>query len=217
MTQEMMMISPQEYDKLLQHYKGTITQSGALNKAARVAVKKHLLLENKTLTPSQKVARIKPLSKELQKWTRRVRHVPLSSVSKVEEDEDDNSADEALNAPLENLLKKVLKQSPAIQRTPLAVKRLRPTRQWTHFDKGRRRSPFPVFFQPNKPNEEEKEVGSKRKRPKTRAAVRKQARDETPKKSTPQKKAKRTALEKIFGYTPDDEDNLGGEGNYEDI
>ena len=67
MTQEMMMISPQEYDKLLQHYKGTITQSGALNKAARVAVKKHLLLEDQTLTPSQKVARIKPLSKELQK------------------------------------------------------------------------------------------------------------------------------------------------------
>ena len=216
MTQEMMMISPQEYDKLLQHYKGTITQSDALNKAARVAVKKHLLLEDQTLTPSQKVARIKPLSKELQKWTRRVRHVPLSSASKLEEnEEEDNSADEALNAPLENLLKKVLKQSPVIQRTPLAVRRLRPTRDWTEWDKQRRRSPF--VFQPNKPDEEEEETGSKRKRPKTRAAVREQARHETPKKSTPQKKTKRTRLETIFGYTPDEQGNLGGEGDYDDV
>ena len=213
MTQEMMMISPQEYDKLLQHYKGTITQSGALNKTARTAVKKHLLLEDQTLTPSQKVARIKPLSKELQKWTRRVRHVPLSSASKVEE-EDENSADEALNAPLENLLKKVLKQSPAIPRTPLAVRRLRAPRDWTEWDKQRRRSPF--VFQPNKPDEEGV-VGSKRKCPKTRAAVRKQALDETPKRSTPKKKAKRTPLEKVFGYSPNKQGNLGGQEDYEDL
>ena len=214
MTQEMMMISPQEYDKLLQHYKGTITQSGALNKAARVAVKKHLLLDDPTLTPSQKVARIKPLSKELQKWTRRVRHVPLSSVGKVDNnEEEDDSADEALNAPLENLLKKVLKQSPAIQRTPLAVRRLRPPRDWTDWDRQRRRSP-PVF-QPNDPDEEE--VGSKRKRPKTRAAVRKQALDETPKRSAPKKKTQRTFLEKTFGYSPDKQGNLGGADGYEDV
>ena len=213
MTQEMMMISPQEYDKLLQHYKGSITQSGALNKAARVAVKKHLLLENQSLTPSQKVARIKPLSKELQKWTRRVWHAPLSSVGKVtNEEEEEDSADEALNAPVENLLKKVLKQSPAIQRTPLALQRLRPPVEWADwYRQGVRSTPN---FQPADPDEE---VGSKRKRPKTRAAVRKQALDETPKRAAPKKKPKKTPLEKIMGYSPSKQGDLGGYDDYEDI
>lgn len=110
-----MMVPSEEYARLVQHYKGKLTESGSLNKAARLAADKHLLLKDPKMAPSEKVARIKPLSKQLQKWTRRVRHAPLSSGVKEDSEEGEEGTDDALNAPLENLLKKVLKQTPSIK------------------------------------------------------------------------------------------------------
>lgn len=120
-----MMVPSEEYARLIQHYKGKLTESGSLNKAACLAADKHLLLKDPKMAPSEKVARVKPLSKQLQKWTRRVRHAPLSSGVKVASEEEDEGTDDALNTPLENLLKKVLKQTPStktVKREPVTPK-----------------------------------------------------------------------------------------------
>ena len=46
MTNEVMMIPTQEFERLQDFYKGQISQSALLNKASRLVAEKHLILKN---------------------------------------------------------------------------------------------------------------------------------------------------------------------------
>lgn len=47
MPQEVMMVKPEEFNNLVQYYKGEISDNVLLNKAGRVAAETHLLLQDK--------------------------------------------------------------------------------------------------------------------------------------------------------------------------
>ena len=60
MAQEMMMmVKPEEFNQLVQYYKGEISDSALLNKAGRIAAETHLLLQDKTIPDAIANARVK--------------------------------------------------------------------------------------------------------------------------------------------------------------
>ena len=46
MAEEYFMVKPEEFQQLVQYYKGQITDSTLLNKAGRVAAKEHIIVNN---------------------------------------------------------------------------------------------------------------------------------------------------------------------------
>ena len=46
MAEEYLMVKPEEFQQLIQYYKGQITDSALLNKAGRVAAKEHIIVNN---------------------------------------------------------------------------------------------------------------------------------------------------------------------------
>ena len=64
MTNEVMMIPTQEFERLQDFYKGQISQSALLNKASRLAAEKHLILKNPKIPSATTVKMIKPLARE---------------------------------------------------------------------------------------------------------------------------------------------------------
>ena len=113
MTAEVVMIPLDEFDKLTNYYKGKLTESALLNKAARLSAEKQLL--EKHLPPGEAVTKIKPMAKEVGKLGRRIKHGPVT-VRGGQDDEDD---DILLNAPMENMLKQMVKAAA----TPTLVKK----------------------------------------------------------------------------------------------
>ena len=59
MTNEMMMIPTQEFERLQDFYKGQISQSALLNKAGRLAAEKHLILKNPKIPDAMAVKMVK--------------------------------------------------------------------------------------------------------------------------------------------------------------
>ena len=49
MTEEIMMVPHQEFERLTDYYKGQLTESTLINKAARFATKKHVLVRDKRI------------------------------------------------------------------------------------------------------------------------------------------------------------------------
>ena len=49
MAEEYLMVKPEEFQQLIQYYKGQITDSALLNKAGRVAAKEHIIVNNPKL------------------------------------------------------------------------------------------------------------------------------------------------------------------------
>ena len=64
MTNEVMMIPTQEFERLQDFYKGQITQSALLNKAGRLAAEKHLILKNPKIPDATAVRMVKPLARD---------------------------------------------------------------------------------------------------------------------------------------------------------
>ena len=62
MTEEVMMVPTQEFERLQDYYKGQISQSALLNKAGRLAAEKHLILSNPKIPDATAVRMTKPLA-----------------------------------------------------------------------------------------------------------------------------------------------------------
>ena len=62
MTEEVMMVPTQEFERLQDYYKGQISQSALLNKAGRLAAEKHLILSNLKIPDATAVRMTKPLA-----------------------------------------------------------------------------------------------------------------------------------------------------------
>ena len=108
MTNEVMMIPTQEFERLQDFYKGQISQSALLNKAGRLAAEKHLILKNPKIPSATAVKMIKPLAREQARLTKRIRlgNIPPEGVGAPDPDEQEAMVD----APLESLLKKIIRQ-----------------------------------------------------------------------------------------------------------
>ena len=104
-----MMIPTQEFERLQDFYKGQITQSALLNKAGRLAAEKHLILKNRKIPDGLAVRMVKPLAREQVRLTKRIRTggIPPEGAGAPDPDEQEAMVD----APLESLLKKLVKQT----------------------------------------------------------------------------------------------------------
>ena len=107
------MVPPKEMEKLVRYYKGELTENAWLNKAARTAAKRDLLLKSK-LPAGVIKAKVKPLSRELHHLTKRVRRGPVGGLGgQLEEDEDDEEDDSLVTGPMEQVVKRLIKATPS--------------------------------------------------------------------------------------------------------
>ena len=108
MTEEVMMVPTQEFERLQDYYKGQISQSALLNKAGRLAAEKHLILSNRKIPDATAVRMTQPLAREQARLTKRIRtgtRIPAGAGMPSEA---------MVDSPLENLLKKIIeKEVPA--------------------------------------------------------------------------------------------------------
>ena len=108
MTEEVMMVPTQEFERLQDYYKRQISQSALLNKAGRLAAEKHLILSNRKIPDATAVRMTKPLAREQARLTKRLRTGTriLAGAGMPSE--------AMVDSPLENLMRKIIeKEVPA--------------------------------------------------------------------------------------------------------
>ena len=93
---------PQALQKLVQYYKGELTENALLNKAATLAAKKDLVLKS-NLPAGIVNTKVKPLLREVHHLTKRVRHRLVGGFGGRIKDENDNGL---VTGPMEQWLKK---------------------------------------------------------------------------------------------------------------
>ena len=106
--EEVLMVPPQQMEKLIQYYKGELTENALLNKAARTAAKRDIILNSKLPAGIIK-AKVKPLSRELHHLTKRVRRGPVGGLGGKLEENDDEEDDSLVTGPVEQIIKKIIK------------------------------------------------------------------------------------------------------------
>ena len=107
--EEVYMIPKNEMDKLIQYYKGELTENAQLTKVAKLAAEKHVLL-NSGLPPPVINAKTKPLSQELMKLTKRIRQFPGGVGPGGQGGIPDEDEEEG---PVEQWLKQMIKGTPS--------------------------------------------------------------------------------------------------------
>jgi len=115
---EVMMVPVQEFNRLQDYYKGKITQSALLTKAGRLAAEEDLILKDKRIPASMAVKMTKPMANEEGKLVKRIRTGIRGTPTYQGTVEPEGMAD----APVERLLKQILKgvnQPPA---APVVIK-----------------------------------------------------------------------------------------------
>ena len=80
MTEEVMMVSTKEFDRLVQYYKGEITDNALLNKAGRLAAESPVILSDKTIPDLIAIKKIKPLARQRGCLTKRIEKLVLCRV-----------------------------------------------------------------------------------------------------------------------------------------
>ena len=117
------MIPHQDLEQLIQYYKGELTENALLNKAATLAVKKHVLLSDPQLPPALVNAQTKPLSQELTKLTKRIRQIPggvgVGAPGGPPGEEGEEEAGDLVTGPVEQWLKRMIKGNPSTPKPPI--------------------------------------------------------------------------------------------------
>ena len=121
MTNEVMMIPTQEFERLQDFYKGQISESALLNKASRLAAEKHLILKNPKIPSATAVKMVKPLARDQVRLTKRIRTggIPPEGVGAPDPDE------ALVDAPLESLLKQLIRPKEKIKAEPVTPTRIK--------------------------------------------------------------------------------------------
>ena len=114
------MVPTNEFDQLVQYYKGEITDNALLNKAGRLAAESHLILRDKSIPDSIAIKKIKPLARQRGRLTKRIRQIgPLSSNSAdVGEEEEEEEEGDLVKGPLETMFKQLIKNTSRGSKTP---------------------------------------------------------------------------------------------------
>ena len=116
------MIPHKDLEQLIQYYKGELTENALLNKAATLAAKKHVLLDNPQLPPALVNAQTEPLSQELTKLTKRIRQFPGGvgvGAPGGPPGEEEEEAGDLVTGPVEQWLKRMIKGSPSTPKPPI--------------------------------------------------------------------------------------------------
>ena len=121
MTNEVMMIPTREFERLQDFYKGQISESALLNKASRLAAEKHLILKNPKIPSATAVKMVKPLARDQVRLTKRIRTggIPPEGVGAPDPDE------ALVDAPLESLLKQLIRPKEKIKPEPVTPARIK--------------------------------------------------------------------------------------------
>ena len=110
------MIPQKDLDQLIQYYKGEFTENVLLNKEAKLAAKKHVLLANPKLPPAVVNAKTKPLNQELTKLTKRIRQFPGGvgvGAPGGPPGEEEGEEGDLVTDPVDQWLKRIIKGSPS--------------------------------------------------------------------------------------------------------
>ena len=119
MAEEVMMVKPDEFNSLVQYYKGQMSGSALLNKAGRVAAEAHVLLRDSDVPDGIANVRVKELLRHRRVLSKRLREIPGvappggGAAPPLEEEEGVLTA-----GTTENLLKQIvksIKQQPAVK------------------------------------------------------------------------------------------------------
>ena len=117
------MIPHKDLEQLVQYYKGELTENALLNKAAKLAAQKHVLLANPQLPPAVVNAQTKPLSQELIKLTKRIRQFPggvgVGAPGAPPGEDEEEEAGDLVTGPVEQWLKRMIKGSPSTPKPPI--------------------------------------------------------------------------------------------------
>ena len=117
------MIPHKDLEQLVQYYKGELTENALLNKAAKLAAQKHVLLANPELPPALVNAQTKPLSQELIKLTKRIRQFPggvgVGAPGAPPGEDEEEEAGDLVTGPVEQWLKRMIKGSPSTPKPPI--------------------------------------------------------------------------------------------------
>ena len=114
--QKKYLVSPEDMERLVEQYKGTLMENSRLTHAARLAAKQHVLLASPEILPATKKIRVKALGPEVRRATRRVRTMNLPAAGGAAGRDDD---DEFAQGPMETFLKTLIKSStPQPKATP---------------------------------------------------------------------------------------------------
>ena len=117
------MIPHKDLEQLVQYYKGELTENALLNKAAKLAAQKHVLLANPQLPPALVNAQTKPLSQELIKLTKRIRQFPggvgVGAPGAPPGEDEEEEAGDLVTVPVEQWLKRMIKGSPSTPKPPI--------------------------------------------------------------------------------------------------
>ena len=100
------MVKPDEFRALVEYYKGKITESTLLDKAAHVAAKAKLLSEDTSTPAALKEPVVKELLKQERKLTDKLRQIPIAGGVEPPPRDDDGNLMEGLQ---EGLLKELIK------------------------------------------------------------------------------------------------------------
>lgn len=101
-----MVIKPDEFRTLVEYYKGNITESSLLNRAARVAAEARLLIEDPHIDPALKEPRVKQLIRERGTLVKELRQgvAPSSTTATPAlQDDDDRNVDSLQERMLKGL------------------------------------------------------------------------------------------------------------------
>ena len=128
--QKRVLVDPELLRRLEQVYKEHLTHNSQVTKAARLAAREAALLMAEDIPPAMKEALVKPLSREVRKWTKAVRRPvgfgggPGGGAGGAEEDED-VEGEAFTQGPLQTLLTQLVKKkkrpAAAAEAEPLAT------------------------------------------------------------------------------------------------
>ena len=101
------LVSPADMERLVEQYKGTLTENSGLTHAARLAAKQHVLLASPELPPATKKMRVKALGREVRPATQRVRTMSLPPARRTGPDDEEDFT----QGPMGNFMKTLIKSS----------------------------------------------------------------------------------------------------------
>ena len=114
MAEEYLMVKPKEFQRLVQYYKGQITDSALLNKAGRVTAEEHIIVNNPQVPDAIANQQTRELLQERRRLTKRLRDIPSVPTADLADVESEESA--MTEGIVENLLKRMaMKQKEKLQ------------------------------------------------------------------------------------------------------
>ena len=107
---EYVMVPADEMSRLTDEYKGRLTENMRLTKAARLAAEKHLLLDS-NMPSGLKEARVKQVSRPLNRLIKKIRGGPPVAAPLPEGEEEDDETDAMVEGPTATLVRSLLKKA----------------------------------------------------------------------------------------------------------